>query len=412
MPIVHGTLAAVNTVPTEGTVTVRSLMLRSGGAVVITGEPKTEPIRGGEFTISLVSGPCVFTLAGDGVTHTVTANVPDTNAATDEVDFVDLIDDITQWSPEIVNSARQAARDAEMAARTAAESATEVAGAVAVIGSAERILQAEERSTQSAHEAENAASQATTSATDAAVHATAGRDQANRAKAEADRAKDEADRADSRATVADASAGSAAADAAATASDATATAADRTATGQARTQAWSAADRADTAATTATIQADRAKTEADRAAEAAENVDTAAIRQEVTTQIAAVVDGAPEDLDTIREVAEYAQENRTITDTLNAAIGQKADKTHTHTVSDVTGLQGALDGKAPTSHTHTADQVTMTADNGQAVSVQEVIVGLVEALPTAPEVTIVPVDTMPPAAEQLPGTLYIRYGGA
>lgn len=211
---------------------------------------------------------------------------------------------------------------------------------------------------------------------------------------------------------AETAASSAAADAAATASDATATAADRTATGQARSQAWSAADRADTAATTATTQADRAKTEADRAAEAAENVDTAAIRQEVTTQIASVVDGAPEDLDTIREVAEYAQKNRTITDTLNAAIGQKADKTHTHTVSDVTGLQGALDGKASTVHTHTADQVTMTADDGLAVSVQEVIVGLVEALPTAPEVTIVPVETMPPAAEQLPGTLYIRYGGA
>lgn len=218
--------------------------------------------------------------------------------------------------------------------------------------------------------------------------------------------------AETAASSAETAASSAAADAAATASDATATAADRTATGQARSQAWSAADRAATAATTATAQADRAKTEADRAAVAAENVDTSAIRQEVTTQIAAVVDGAPEDLDTIREVAEYAEENRDITDALNAAIGQKADKTHTHTVTEVTGLQGALDGKAPTVHTHTADQVTMTADNGQAVSVQEVIVGLVEALPTAPEVTIVPVETMPPAAEQLPGTLYIRYGGA
>lgn len=87
-------------------------------------------------------------------------------------------------------------------------------------------------------------------------------------------------------------------------------------------------------------------------------MDTDVIRREVTDQIAAVVDGAPEDLDTIREVAEYAQENRDITDTLNAAIGQKADKAHTHAVADVTGLQAALDGKAASSHTHTTSQVT------------------------------------------------------
>ena len=60
------------------------------------------------------------------------------------------------------------------------------------------------------------------------------------------------------------------------------------------------------------------------------------------------MDGAPEDLDTIREVAEYAQENRDITDALNAAIGNKANKTHTHATSEVTGLDDALAGKAST----------------------------------------------------------------
>ena len=143
-----------------------------------------------------------------------------------------------------------------------------------------------------------------------------------------------------------------------TAADRVQTGADRVATGEYRTAAAQSATTAEGAASTATSEADRATTEADRAQAAADSVDTDVIRREVTDQIAAVVDGAPEDLDTIREVAEYAQENRDITDTLNAAIGQKADKAHTHSVADVTGLQAALDGKAASSHTHTMAQVT------------------------------------------------------
>ena len=86
------------------------------------------------------------------------------------------------------------------------------------------------------------------------------------------------------------------------------------------------------------------------------------------TEVARVVDGAPEDLDTIREVAEYAQSNRDITDQLNAAIGDKANKAHTHTTSQVTGLDDALDGKSDVGHTHTQEQVAglTTALNGKA----------------------------------------------
>ena len=85
--------------------------------------------------------------------------------------------------------------------------------------------------------------------------------------------------------------------------------------------------------------------------------DPTGLRNEVMQQLANLVDGAPEDLDTIREVAEYAQANRDITDQLNAAIGNKANKTHTHTVSEVTGLGDALAGKADAVHTHTIEQV-------------------------------------------------------
>lgn len=130
-----------------------------------------------------------------------------------------------------------------------------------------------------------------------------------------------------------------------------------------------------------------AKTSETNAAASAATAETAA-----ETAVARVVDGAPEDLDTIREVAEYAQDNRDVMDTLNAAIGQKAplqhrhqasdidgldqksDKGHKHPVEDVTGLgdrldglEQALDGKAQETHTHTSSEIsdaasTVTAD--------------------------------------------------
>ena len=107
-------------------------------------------------------------------------------------------------------------------------------------------------------------------------------------------------------------------------------------------------------ATAAATSATDAKGHADRAEQMA---DPEGLRDEITQQIADLVDGAPEDLDTIREVAEYAQENRDITDQLNQAIGNKANKGHTHTTAQVDGLDDALDGKADAVHTHTTEQV-------------------------------------------------------
>ena len=108
-------------------------------------------------------------------------------------------------------------------------------------------------------------------------------------------------------------------------------------------------------ATAAATSATDAKGHADRAEAMA---DPEGLRDEITQQIADLVDGAPEDLDTIREVAEYAQENRDITDQLNEAIGNKANKQHTHKTSDVTGLDATLDGKADVGHTHAPEDVT------------------------------------------------------
>ena len=56
------------------------------------------------------------------------------------------------------------------------------------------------------------------------------------------------------------------------------------------------------------------------------------------------------------------------TNSLQNSINGKANKTHTHAISEITNLQSALNGKANASHTHTISQITnlqTTLDNKQ-----------------------------------------------
>ena len=114
--------------------------------------------------------------------------------------------------------------------------------------------------------------------------------------------------------------------------------------------------------------------------------DVTQLRGEITAGIAAVVDGAPEDLNTLKEIAAYAEANRGITDQLNAAIGGKANKSHTHSQSQVTGLTTALSGKAAKSHTHTTSEITDFATemskkaNASHTHSQSQVTGLTTAL--------------------------------
>lgn len=49
-----------------------------------------------------------------------------------------------------------------------------------------------------------------------------------------------------------------------------------------------------------------------------------------------------------------------IGDTINTAVAGKADTSHTHAISDVTGLQTAINAKADSSHTHTINDISAT----------------------------------------------------
>jgi hypothetical protein len=409
MPTVNFAFQSVDATLTSGVIRVWSPNLRPGGTAAITSEPSWVNLVDGHASMDLEPGPIVGKITGNGRTHDLTFTVPSQD---EQVDYLDLLDGDYVYEPEVIQAAQQAAREARQWALRSEQGADRV-------GSAEVVLDARDQATGAAATATTQADRATTEADRAGSEADRATTQADRSEAEADRATGaagqaaadvsdlldekvaaaEAARSDAEAqavaasssatdagasaTVAEGHAQAAQADAVATAADRVQTGEDRTATGEDRTAAAASASTAQGAASTATTEADRATTEADRAQAAADSVDTDVIRREVTDQIAAVVDGAPEDLDTIREVAEYAQENRDITDTLNAAIGQKADKAHTHAVADVTGLQAALDGKAASSHTHTTSQVT-GLDTALGAKLDASRIQVVTAMPATP----------------------------
>ena len=82
---------------------------------------------------------------------------------------------------------------------------------------------------------------------------------------------------------------------------------------------------------------------------------------------------------------------------LQSALNGKAARSHTHGMSDVTGLQNALDGKAALSHTHGMSDVT----------------GLQEALDAKADADAVPsscvayADTLPTASNGAPGCVIV-----
>lgn len=85
------------------------------------------------------------------------------------------------------------------------------------------------------------------------------------------------------------------------------------------------------------------------------------------TAISNLINGAPTTLDTLGEIATAMAENEEVVAALDAAIGGKADKSHTHTIANVSGLQSALDGKAASSHgTHVSYSTTAPVMDGAA----------------------------------------------
>ncbi len=80
-----------------------------------------------------------------------------------------------------------------------------------------------------------------------------------------------------------------------------------------------------------------------------------------------LLNGAGTAYDTLKELGDLISENVDAIDALETVAAGKADKTHSHAISDVSGLQSALDGKAASSHgTHVSYSTTAPVMDGTA----------------------------------------------
>ena len=305
---------------------VRAVEPRMHGTTYITEEPTQFPVVDGVLDFNVLPGPCVVAfLRNHGATTYEKLLVPDVAEATFKecLDAADLAEGATKATLE--NAVRQVQEELSKVAPLVNEVRTlhtEVSNdRVAVDGFAKAAQ-------KSASDAATSQSKAKTSETNAASSAASAKSQQESAKTYFNNTVKEAGKAANSATAA------------------------KTSETNANKHRQAAATSESNAATHKTNAGESAAAAASSAAEAKGHADRAEVasdpeglRNEMTKQFAALVDGAPEDLDTIREIAEYAQANRDVTDQLNAAIGNKANKSHTHEISDVNGLAEHVDSQ-------------------------------------------------------------------
>ena len=294
MSKITGSLASVNSVPTEGTIIVRSLELRPGSRFVVTGEPKIAVIKNGKFVIENVeAGPVQITIQGNGVTHDVRVHVPEEA----EVDFLDLLGDVYEWEPAQVSAVKLAAREARKAADEAERIAGAFRGAEQLEGWAESASKASTAAVGSAKAAAGDASSAASSAKAAAGSAEKAEGSATESATSRDEAGAFAERAEKAAEASEESA----------------------------TESAASAGDSQTASDTAEAAAGRAE----KAAE------TTAKDKDATTKSAAA---AAADADRAHAEAERAKQ---------IAGGDFAPTEHTHSVKDITDLPEISPTNAP-----------------------------------------------------------------
>lgn len=82
---------------------------------------------------------------------------------------------------------------------------------------------------------------------------------------------------------------------------------------------------------------------------------TEAMNTAISTAISNLINGAPETYDTLKEIADYISTNETAMDALNAAIGNKADKTAFEALKATVDGLGALASKSKVAETDLDD---------------------------------------------------------
>ena len=343
---------------------VRAAEPRMHGTTYITEEPTQFPVVDGVLDFNVLPGPCVVAfLRSHGATTYEKLLVPDAAEAT----FRECLDAAALAEEGTKSALEKVVRQIQEELNKAVPLVDEVRNLRTEVNESKTVVDGYVKEAQnSAAEAATSETNAKTSETNAESSAASAESHFNNAVAEAGKAANSATSAKTSETNAASSESNAAIH---------------------ESKAATHETNAGASATAAASSADEAKGHADRAEQA---TDLTNLRNEVTQQISDLVDGAPGDLDTLREIAEYAQENRGVTDQLNAAIGNKADKSHTHAQSEITGLATALDGKADATHTHTTSQVdglddalSGKSDEGHKHAISDVT-GLQAALDSKP----------------------------
>ena len=340
MAIITGSLASVNSVPTEGKALLRALELRPGSTFAVTGEPKIAVIRAGRFVIEDVEpGPAQLTIHGNGATHNVRVNVPDE----DEVDFLDLLEDVHEWEPAQISAVKLAAREARKAADSASAAAVSASEAA---DEASALVRSEfEGLLSGAEAARDAAGVSEASAAQSEAGAAGYAELAEQHKTAAELARDDAEQSKT-----DAALSSSSADAA---SRATAT----SASNAAQSEASAAAHAQDALgyAGQAEDARDESRTARDEAVQAAENAQQGAPSDGwKKTELSQPVQDSLSRADTALQSMPVATEQAPGAIRLSGDLGGtaqaptvpglagKADAVHTHPSSQVDGLDAAL----------------------------------------------------------------------
>ena len=301
---------------------VRAVEPRMHGTTYITEEPTQFPVEDGVLDFNVLPGPCVVAfLRNHGATTYEKLLVPDVAEAT----FRECLDAATLAEEGTKSALEKVVRQIQEELNKAVPLVDEARNLRTEVNESKTVVDGYVKSAKkSADDAASSESNAKTSETKASSSAASAETHQKSASASAAAAKTS-----------------------------------ETNSASSESNAKTSETNAGASATAAATSAGEAKDHADRAEQA---TDLTSLRNEVTQQISDLVDGAPEDLDTIREVSDYAKANRDITDQLNAAIGNKANKNHTHTTADITD---ATDRLGRVSDYYTANKLVRTNANGQ-----------------------------------------------
>ena len=107
------------------------------------------------------------------------------------------------------------------------------------------------------------------------------------------------------------------------------------------------------------------------------------VTKEINTAISNLIDGAPEAYDTLKEVSDYIAEHGSVTNSLNAAIGNKVDKSEFETLKSAVNALGGLAGKNKIAKTDLesslSDEITANTNNRHNHSNKSVLDGITSA---------------------------------